>query len=1424
MTLVHLHAHSEFSALDGLSTAKEMARLAAADSQPALAVTDHGTCAAHPVFQIACEAEGVKPIFGMEAYFVDDRFERKEGGKKPSDYWHLILLAMDDEGLKNLWAMSTESYRDGLWGKYARLDWDTLRRLNKGVIATTACLGGPVLKPFIKGNEELAVSNLLRLQEIFGDRLYAEIQPGSHSDQRTGNEWLIETADRHRIPLLAAVDSHYPTPDDKQAHKVWVASAIGKTLDELADSTMFEGDEDYHLMTEAEVREHLAYLDSDVVDRAIETTVEIADRCTAKIALSNHNPVYSRKSAEVPDPARHDIERLLEDCLARWDERTTGKSHDADAYMDRFETEFGLIAEKGFAGYFLMVADLVGHAKENGILVGPGRGSGGGSLVAYLLGITEIDPVEHDVLFERFMTKGRTELPDFDIDFPSSKKAEMYGYVARRWGKDNVATVGTHMRLKSKSAIQAVARALKSSLPEDHWPDVMACSAIIETAEGDTAGLGLSWDELWDRAGDALEPYAEKYPRVFELARQFHSRLKSYGKHPAGVIIDPDAPLTENLPLRMGEDGQMIAQFDLKVLEMLGYVKFDLLNISNLDMLQRAMDLIRERTGKIINPYAWVDELEDPYLYEQISEGHTLGLFQMGTPTGTTMCRRMKPTGLHELADLVTLVRPGPARSGLTDAYLARRKGEAEMEYLDPRLEPVFGKTWAAMIYQEQLMKACMVMAGFDDVEADKVRKVLGKKKVEEAKKLGQVFIRRAIENNTEEIVARELWGQMEEFARYCVAGDTRIHLAASGPHSDGTVTAAELHRKLHSKLPAFANAGQSTGAVGRPASDFAGPCVCCDEFAAKYIRGYCQNRCEAWLRKFRDPNKGLYALSYFADGRIRPARVLDVVESGVQELFRITLVSGHTIDATAGHRHLTPAGYREVRDLAVGDELMVDLGYDTHQENRRLTTGDRRSVGTVNGAFGASNYGFVDGGYAVWKEWRETHERVCSQCGSRDNVQQAHLNGNEKDNRPSNYAWLCQPCHSRYDYAVNDRRRRWQKGHRSAPSAIVSVESIGTEMTYDVVMEAPHNFVANGIVTHNSFGYAHALAYAILGVWTAWFKFHYPLYFLTAALSTVEADKYPAFVEEARRMGYKVLPPDINLSGRGFGLGDTGLDIRFGIDSVKGVGPAAVETIIANQPYSSWEDFRERSGANSGVTKTLVRIGAFDSLVPNRKYLERLLEHEAVKDAEKCVHRGPETSGVVWLATPKRGQEAEPEKADWSLPCSYDWLAEPDEVNEATGKKVRRRPPPKKCSKACRRWEPVLADDAVGTVAPYTDKQVREIEQEMLGIFLSSTPFDAIPAEDLAEFATAEDVETGPNGTYMVAALLSDHYFARNRTDMGFVKLATPRGTLSAVCFPDEWEQFFPLFRKGQLVYTSLAKTDRGQTLKVYLPIDDTE
>lgn len=1119
MAFAHIHCHSEFSALDGLSTPTEMAEAAVADGQTAVAITDHGTCAGHPAFQIACDKAGVKPIFGLEAYFVNNRLVP---GKASNDYWHLVLIAMNDEGLKNLWAISTESYKDGFHYK-PRIDWDTLTRLNKGIIATTACLGGPVLQPFNElQDEDLAVSNLLRLKQIFDDRLYVEIHVNHLDKQIKANEWLLGICEKYDVPPIAVADSHYARKDERKAHQTWLTVQINKDVEE--ETNLFGGGQEYHMMTEEEVRGQLIYLPHAFVEAAVTNTTILADRCTARIEKKSHNPVYSRVTEEHPDPIEHDCDRLLDICLERWEERTSGKSKPHGIYEQRFAKEYSMIVEKGFAGYFLMVWDMVSHAKSNGVLVGPARGSGGGSLVAYLLGITELDPVEYDILFERFMTKGRVELPDFDIDFPKSKKQMMFDYVAQRWGADHVATVGTHQRMKNKSVIQGVARALKDSLPIDHWESmVIPVSALIDEAEAGTAGLGLSWEQLWIQIGDALDPYRQKYPELFALAEKFIGRLKTYGKHPAGVIIDPDASLVDNLPLRSGEDGQMIAQFDLAILDLLGYTKFDMLNLRNLDTLQDTVDLIHEKTGRWVNPYKWREELEDPYLYEQISDGWTLGLFQIETKSGTQMSKRFKPTTLREIADILTLVRPGPSRSGLTEQYLRRRNGAEDVSYADPRMEEILANTQGSLLYQEQLMALCMTLANYDDVEADKVRKILGKKKVEEAKQEGVRFLERAVANGTKHEVAEFLWSQMEEFAKY-------------------------------------------------------------------------------------------------------------------------------------------------------------------------------------------------------------------------------------------------------------------------------------------------------------SFGFGHAMGYSLLTMWTAWFKFHYPVYFLCAALSTVKDEMIPSFIEEARRMGYKVLPPDINESGKGFSIDSSMLGIRYGLDAIKGIGDAALDAITPGQPYVSWQDFLERKGpkCNSGHVKTLVHIGAFDKLVENRRWLESTLEHqEFVSSAAGCAHAAPMRS-VVWLPTPLKGEPAEQETLDWQLPCSYDWPQDPD-VFGRSGKPTKRRPPPKKCTRACRNFTPVKPPEPK-EIIPYTAEEIRGIETELIGSYLSSTPFDRIPVEDRERLATAVDILTGNEGKYMAAVVVKSVRTKndRNGKEMAFLTFGTERGEFECTVFKDLWAKHHKGIRVGDLAYVSVYKNAKGHTLDVFMSLED--
>ena len=750
MSLVHVHNHSDFSALDGLSTCDDIARRTADLNQSAVAITDHGECSGHFQFQRECDSQGVKPIFGIETYFVPDRKERpgtgdKEAQKRLRENRHLVLLARDDQGLRDMWALSTDAHLNGFYYR-PRCDFESLERYGSHLIATTACLGGIISRQILDNELSPAIQRLNRFKDIFPGHLYLEIQGNTLPEQIRLNRALVEISDILSIPLVAASDAHYPSPAEKELHRLWMSCQTSPVNDEY-----------WHyigMQSESDMRTALAYLDSAKADEAIRNTSLIAEQCDARISGHAEAPVFT-------DSHEHDATMLLDLALAGWDRiRPQGSRQ---AYRDRVEREWLLVADKQLAGCYLMVHDVVNWARSQGILVGPGRGSAAGSLLSYLLGITSIDPLRAGLLFERFLTPGRMSMPDFDMDFPSSARAAVQDYVISKYGSAHVVRVGTHMRYHAKGILNKLFSVMGTGAD-----DAPRISAIIDEAESHTAGLGLPYEELMEETATEMAPFTERYPAVFEAAGRLAGRLYAYGKHPAALVISASRDLVSTLPMRADDKGQMVSQWDFRDLESMGLLKIDFLTIRTLDSIQEAIRLVAARTGQPPDPIQWDAELDDPQVWDDIDSGHTLGLFQIETSLGQQACRRMKPRAIADLSDLIALVRPGPRNSGMAESYYRRREGLEEITYPHPLLEPILKDRHGIMLYQEDVLATCRELAGYDGAEADEVRKILGKKKVDLIGPAGEKFIARCHEHSGiphEEAAA--LWKDMETFSKY---------------------------------------------------------------------------------------------------------------------------------------------------------------------------------------------------------------------------------------------------------------------------------------------------------------------------------------------------------------------------------------------------------------------------------------------------------------------------------------------------------------------------------------------------------------------------------------------------------------------------------------------------------------------------------
>jgi DNA polymerase-3 subunit alpha len=745
-TFVHTHVHSDYSLLDGAAKIDDLVAAAARFEQPALALTDHGNLSGAIEFYKACKAKGVKPLVGIEAYLAPrSRFDRE---KNPVAAHHVILLAQDLTGYRNLIRLSTKAYTEGFY-YVPRIDKELLAQHHGGLIAQSACLSGEPSYYARHDDLDRAARAAGEMKAIFGDRYYLELQRNGCDGQEKVNQALRKIGAALGIPLVATNDIHYVGEGDAPAHEVHMCIGMGKTLNDgkrLKQESL--------LCFRAAEPMYSLFPD---VEEAARATVEIADRCNLELELGKyHLPAFTPPDGSSPD------DFFLR--LTREGAEQRYGSPLPEAVERRLVYEQGVIRQMGFVSYFLITWDFIRYAREQGIPVGPGRGSGAGSIVAYALRITNVDPLRYDLLFERFLNPQRVSMPDFDIDFCKDGRERVIRYVQDKYGgPDRVSQIVTFGTMAARAVIRDVGRVLGVPLG--------AVDALAkQVPNGPKASLADALETDPDLKSE-VEGNPD-YKRLIEIALKLEGLNRNASKHAAGVVV-ADAPLTEYVPLlKVGED--MTTQFTMDVLEDVGLLKMDFLGLRTLTILAKALANIRAGGGTPPD----LDALppDDPATFAMLAAGDALGVFQLESSGMRDLLRQIRPDRFGDLSDIVALFRPGPMGSGMMDMYVQRKNGRQAVSYPHPSLEPILRETRGVVIYQEQVMRVANVLAGFDLAEADNLRKAMGKKKPEQMAKYRAKFVAGCAAKGLPEAHAEEIWNQLEHFAGY---GFNKSHTVA---------------------------------------------------------------------------------------------------------------------------------------------------------------------------------------------------------------------------------------------------------------------------------------------------------------------------------------------------------------------------------------------------------------------------------------------------------------------------------------------------------------------------------------------------------------------------------------------------------------------------------------------------------------------
>ena len=783
MSFVGLHIHSDYSLLDGASQLPELVDRAVELGMPAIALTDHGVMYGAIELIKVCRSRNIKPIIGNEMYVINGDIEDKS---KRHRKYHQVVLAKNNQGYKNLVKVTTISHLKGFQGKgiFARpcINKDLLKQYHEGLIVTSACLGGEVPQAILKGDLKLAREVAQWYKDVFGDDYYLEIQDHGSIEDRIVNVEIVKIARELGIKFVATNDSHFISCYDVEAHDALLCIQTGKLISE--DKRMRYSGTEYLKSAEEMAQLFRDHLPDEVIQEAIANTLEVAEK------VKPYDILGEPRIPDYPVPKGYSADTYLEELA--WEgilERLKCRSRSEmnPVYKQRLEYELKMLQQMGFSTYFLVVWDYIKFARDNNIPVGPGRGSAAGSLVAYALKITNIDPVHHGLLFERFLNPERKSMPDVDTDFCIEKRDKVIEYVTEKYGKDRVAQIITFNRLTSKAVLKDVARVLNIPYKES---DQMA--KLIPVVRGKPTKLSVMISE-----GTPAPEFREAYkndPKVqhwVDMAIRIEGTNKTFGVHAAGVVISAD-PLDEIVPLQVNNDGSVITQYFMEDLESLGLLKMDFLGLKNLTTIQKTVELIKKsqnrdvdldqlpleeiKAFKIVSKGEINKKPEDiKNTYKVLEQGDLEGIFQLESSGMRQVVRGLKPSSIEDISSILALYRPGPLDAGLIDKFIERKHDQKKIKYEHPLLEPILQETYGILVYQEQIMKMAQELAGYSLGQADLLRRAMGKKKVSEMQKHRETFIDGAAKNGVPKRIAEDLFEQMVLFAEYCLSYDTEI-------------------------------------------------------------------------------------------------------------------------------------------------------------------------------------------------------------------------------------------------------------------------------------------------------------------------------------------------------------------------------------------------------------------------------------------------------------------------------------------------------------------------------------------------------------------------------------------------------------------------------------------------------------------------